>query len=493
MFSPKILFRTFLAGLVIILWYSCKKTNDVEVVVDTPSACFTTLVRQRFYSNLLQTTTVLIDSTVYFKNCSDSSATISYRWDFGDGTSSDLKNPSHKYTDDGKYIVTLVTTEKDLAFDTAKVEIQVAVGQKSIVSTGKISNSAIDIQENGDEFVLLGTRNDQAVFPYVYNYYVSRLDRKLNVKNTKIYPATTRFSAFCLGDNGGLVLTGATSPGSINNEIIKTGADGSIISTRVVGTLNNYVCISKSQDDGYFLLGTRAITQGNQREVNVLVKTDKDGNVSWEKVFDNDIKISTANNLVAENDGVVLAGLKMNQRTTPGCSYCDSVIIVKYSNTGSVAWKNTVEWSVNSDNFFNTRIAKLQNGGYVVNNSNVKAIFFFSFSGQFTDRKLLSANVNAIAVSATGSIAALMQEWGNGFRAATAGLSSEGVVKWNAGIDGTITGPNGSWGCCFDSWPVIVRELKRGGTIVVANIVNSQQNYIYVPALLKLDDKGKQL
>ena len=56
-----------------------------------------------------------------------------------------------------------------------------------------------------------------------------------------------------------------------------------------------------------------------------------------------------------------------------------------------------------------------------------------------------------------------------------------------------IIGPNGICGCCFDSWPVIVRELKLGGTIVVANTVNSQQNYIYVPTLLKLDGQGKQL
>lgn len=476
------------------LWYSCKKTVDVQIIVDTPSSCFKTFVMQRFNPTLTQSTTVLIDSTVYFKNCSDSSATITYKWDFGDGTTSELKEPRHKYSEDGKYTVTLITSEKDLAFDTAKVEIQVAVGQKSLVSTGKINNSAIDIRENGNEFILLGVKNDAAVFPYVYNYYISRIDRKLNVKSIKTYPSATKFSAFCLSDNGGLVLTGTTSGSTINNEIIKMDAEGTVISSKVAGVLNNYVCISESQDNGYFLLGTRTITEGyNQREVNVLVKTDTDGNVSWERVFNNDIKISTGVNLVVENSGAVLAGVKKSQGTTPGCSYCDSVIIVKYSNNGNLSWKNTVEWSVNSDNFFSTRIAKLNNGGYLVNNSNTRAVFFFSSAGEFTDRKLLSGSVKAMAVSVNGSIFALLQEWGNGFRAKTVGLSSEGSAKWTTGIDGTIIGPNGTWGCCFDSWPVIVRELNQGGAIVVASTVNSQQNYIYVPTLLKLDDQGKQL
>ncbi len=491
--SHKILVGTIFIALAA-LWYSCKKIEDVQVTVDTPSSCFKTFAMQKYYPALTQSTTVLIDSTVYFKNCSDSSATITYKWDFGDGATSELKDPRHKYSDDGKFTVTLITSEKGLAFDTAKVEIQVAVGQKNLVSPGKINNSAIDIQEDENEFVLLGVKNDATVFPYVYNYYISRIGRKLNIKSTKTYPTTTKFSAFCLSNNGGLILTGTTSGNTLNNEIIKTDKDGTVISSKAVGVLNNYVCISKSQDNGYFLLGTRLITEGyNQREVNVLVKTDIDGNLSWERVFNNDIKISTGVNLVVENNGVVMAGVKKKQGTVPGCSYCDSVIIAKYSNNGDLIWKNTVEWSVNSDNFFSTRIAKLNNGGYVVNNSNVRAVFFFSSTGEFTDRKLLSSSVKAMAVSASGSIFALLEEWGNGFRAKTVGLSSEGSAKWTAGIDGTIIGPNGTWGCCFDSWPVIVRELKLGGAIVVANTVNSQQNYIYVPTLLKLDDQGKQL
>jgi PKD repeat protein len=44
----------------------------------------------------------------------------SWRWSFGDGTSSRLKNPSHKYKKAGTYTVKL--TVKDSAGKTAQVE-----------------------------------------------------------------------------------------------------------------------------------------------------------------------------------------------------------------------------------------------------------------------------------------------------------------------------------------------------------------------------------
>ena len=38
---------------------------------------------------------------------------VSWRWDFGDGTGSELQTPSHRYADDGSYIVQLTVTDDD--------------------------------------------------------------------------------------------------------------------------------------------------------------------------------------------------------------------------------------------------------------------------------------------------------------------------------------------------------------------------------------------
>lgn len=57
---------------------------------------------------------------------SDSDGTIeSYFWDFGDGYSSFVQNPTHTYTDEAPYTVTLTTTDDDGDTDTASININV--------------------------------------------------------------------------------------------------------------------------------------------------------------------------------------------------------------------------------------------------------------------------------------------------------------------------------------------------------------------------------
>src|SRR5262249_27714285 len=69
-----------------------------EVVVFGPEAAFS-------YSP----SRVLIGNTVYFSNSTNvfgSPATV-YQWDFGDGSTSGVANPTHVYTQSGTYTVTL--------------------------------------------------------------------------------------------------------------------------------------------------------------------------------------------------------------------------------------------------------------------------------------------------------------------------------------------------------------------------------------------------
>ncbi len=61
--------------------------------------------------------------TIYFTNLSDKAK--SYQWDFGDGTISNVPNPTHAYTSEGYFDVTLTATSKDGHQDVAAITIEV--------------------------------------------------------------------------------------------------------------------------------------------------------------------------------------------------------------------------------------------------------------------------------------------------------------------------------------------------------------------------------
>jgi PKD repeat protein len=50
---------------------------------------------------------------------------LSWLWDFGDGYTSELQNPLHKFTDEGDYAVTLTVTDDEDASDTFSSTITV--------------------------------------------------------------------------------------------------------------------------------------------------------------------------------------------------------------------------------------------------------------------------------------------------------------------------------------------------------------------------------
>jgi gliding motility-associated-like protein len=59
---------------------------------------------------------------IKFTNASAGPGILSYRWDFGDGTTSTEKDPSHTYQNTGTYTVTLITTSSEGCIDTIRKE-----------------------------------------------------------------------------------------------------------------------------------------------------------------------------------------------------------------------------------------------------------------------------------------------------------------------------------------------------------------------------------
>ncbi|WP_162054268.1 PKD domain-containing protein [Pontibacter pamirensis] len=477
------------------MWFGCSKEEDIIVKVDKPSSSFETYTRWRDYHfNKRKSTSVLLDSTIYFKNLSDSSQTISYLWDFGDGTTSTERHPEHTYTKKGKYDVKLITANRNLAFDTAHVTVSAIVGQKNIYLGETVSNWPIDVVETETGFLLVGSKYDAIVPPVVGTSYIMKLDENMDQVSMKTYPTDTQLNSITATNDGNFILTGSTTGLGLRRHLIKIDPDGNILWSREVGENNSYYEATPTPDNGYLLTGARQIQIGaNERPRTVIVKTDAAGNKVWEKLLNGETVMQQAQNTLVESDGYVLAGVKLKGAEGPACYTCDSLVIAKFNTNGDLTWKNTIAGAINSG-LGDTEISKLQNGQYTVISADTRGLYFFSATGTLLDRKILSAAIRHQTGTKGGNLVVLNHYWGNGYRTLVSGLSAEGIGNWGVYIDDSQKLKDGGIRCCSNIRPIAVHALRNGGSITLANRVDPMEgeNYRYIdaPVLLQLDEAG---
>jgi gliding motility-associated-like protein len=73
--------------------------------------------------------------TINFANLSTGTGTLSYQWNFGDGFTSTLLNPSHTYTNPGSYAVTLIVVNNTGCSDTIVKPNAITVGNTNAAFT----------------------------------------------------------------------------------------------------------------------------------------------------------------------------------------------------------------------------------------------------------------------------------------------------------------------------------------------------------------------
>jgi parallel beta-helix repeat protein len=102
--------------LIFLMVFVLASCGDEEPTPNAPSACFTV--------PSVMTAGVAVD---FNSSCSENAA--SYAWDFGDGGTSTLANPSHTYSAGGNYEVTLTVTSSESETDQTSKNIVVAEAQ----------------------------------------------------------------------------------------------------------------------------------------------------------------------------------------------------------------------------------------------------------------------------------------------------------------------------------------------------------------------------
>ena len=109
--------------------YTTAGNFTVTLKVVNDKGCMKTITRPNYINvtpgvkadfTHTQSTTCTAPATISFTNTSTGPPTLSYLWDFGDGTFSSVLNPVHIYTTNGSYIVTLITFSTSGCEDTVR-------------------------------------------------------------------------------------------------------------------------------------------------------------------------------------------------------------------------------------------------------------------------------------------------------------------------------------------------------------------------------------
>ncbi|MGZ3754276.1 MAG: PKD domain-containing protein [Mucilaginibacter sp.] len=470
-------------GIILIVFavyfISCKKI-DTFIHVQTPNSSFTVSVNTYY---LTLGTTNYIDSNFYFKNLSDSSSTITYQWNFGDGSTSNLKNPKHKYAKRGKYVVSLTTSNKNQASDVAKTTLTVVLGQKTISLGGTVNTQALDVIETADRgFLVLGSTGPASTNTNVF--FLMKTDSVYNQLAIKYFSAAFRFNSIQPTTDGNYVLTGTTTGSASLQELIKMTSDGTILWSKAFSGINNVTGAQQTPDGGYLVIGSQGFLNiyNNTVYYTAITKTDATGNTLWSKFFNTGLTISGAMNAVFESDGIVIAGNKsyipVNNQY---CSSCDSLIITKLNNDGSNNWKSTVPWGLNYAGN-GAKISKAGNGNYnVIPNNITNGVYFFSPLGAFLDRKLVSASCAFNSTTSDGDIMILQSSYNNGPRSVISKLDLQGFTLWTKYFN------------TQQDEPAAEHALKNGGNIFIGNqqayMLNSYSYYTSI-VLLQLAEDG---
>lgn len=125
------------------------KTASITVVNLAPTADF----------SCSKSSEILMNEPIQFTDNSTDpeDAIVSWLWDFGDGETSTVQNPSHEFENSGEHLVTLIVTDEDGSTDTASLTVNV---------NGNVEPTANFVCDNtehvaGNEIVFLESSTDQ--------------------------------------------------------------------------------------------------------------------------------------------------------------------------------------------------------------------------------------------------------------------------------------------------------------------------------------------
>jgi len=294
-------------------------------------SCFETTPKYPLIFDGIPENTGYVDSLYIFKNCSDSSR-VDYKWDFGDGSSSSEKSPTHSYSQSGTYEVTLSTFVDDKFADSTKQSFNVIIGHKAFkVDDVTYGLSVAPSKDSG--FYLLGISGKSASVGS--DWFLAKFNSELQLEWKKtLWPAISITTTM----NGEIIVTGKAN--EIDKfKITKLSSTGDIIWDKEYDEASNA-----------FNTHTTRVSNGNYVTIgqdltsyifNLVMGVDSEGNYVWKKDFKKDdvsLNYKGAQKVLSFQDGCILATSTLNK-----------LVLVKLDVNGDTVWEREHDIPISSE------------------------------------------------------------------------------------------------------------------------------------------------
>ena len=421
--------------------FGCKK-EDPPKEKSAPKLVYEALffIKKPCFQDI-QDSIQFIDSTLLFINQSwwralppdtipanpDTNQVKTYKWDFGDNTSSTSQHASHVYTLPGTYQVSLVTFLNNVPSDTFSRNVRIIIGQREI-KTSYTYTTCVDIEETSGNniLLLLSSFNSYSDPP---SYSLMKLDSLLKTVWVKAIPGNNiRLNSLKKATNNEYILSGNYTSGNTDQfAITRINANGDLIWTKYINNLSGKNVHTILTSDGFLL--TIGDTTISLNQFPVVVKCSINGDEIWRRSFNTGIGLSvrSPDNIIETSNGYLFAAAKTNSSNS-------KIILTSLDLNGNIIQQTETD-APNTATIFRTGVVK-NGSGYMVYATNTVMLYFFSDILAFSSSSQLplTTGVNH-AVSYNGSyyLAEGNHQYSNIIK-----LSANGSPTWYAGIGNRI-------------------------------------------------------
>lgn len=360
-----------------LLAYSCVKEDVPEAEpLPKPEALFG--VTKNCNRLLLPDTVQFLDSALLFLNASDTGQRVSYRWDFGDLTSSTEFSPSHAYSKPGVYPVRLITYNDQQPSDTFVQQVRIIIGQKEF-KTAQAYTDGVAVEEaaHNGALVLLSHTNAHSE-PSSFSLLL--VDSLLRQKWMKpVGGSGVRLASLKKINAEEYILSGNYTAGNTEQfALSKINGNGDLLWTQYIANLPGSNRYTLPTSDGGF------ITVGNTGDAasyaTAVVKCDANGKEVWRRIFDGSgstIPVWEADNILETTAGFEFAALSGN--------WFDATIVVTRLDRQGAVLKQSEVAAGNTGTIFSAGIARTANS-VLVYASNTPYVFLFDGNLSFVER-----------------------------------------------------------------------------------------------------------